>query len=200
MKIQDKEVPTVFQRKICWAALTGIALAVVILLVCSLLFGLGALFVVLEPVLLPVVIAGFFAYILSPCVALVQKRVTKRIWAVTTVMAAAGARMAVLSNKPHEVTEPMVRHIFPTVPFDVVLGFTPAFPRKPNPASMHHIAEQWGVSLEGITLVGDSLFDARCAENAGTSLVLVGWGYAADPAALRAWSAPVCEIVEMLEA
>jgi predicted PurR-regulated permease PerM len=90
MKIQDKEVPTVFQRKICWAALTGIALAVVILLVCSLLFGLGALFVVLEPVLLPVVIAGFFAYILSPCVALVQKRITKRIWAVTTVMAAAG--------------------------------------------------------------------------------------------------------------
>ena len=90
MKIQDKEVPTVFQRKICWAALTGIALAVVFLLVCSLLFGLGALFVVLEPVLLPVVIAGFFAYILSPCVALVQKRITKRIWAVTTVMAAAG--------------------------------------------------------------------------------------------------------------
>ena len=199
MKIQDKEVPTVFQRKICWAALTGIALAVVILLVCSLLFGLGALFVVLEPVLLPVVIAGFFAYILSPCVALVQKRVTKRIWAVTTVMAAAGARMPVLSNKPHEVTEPMVRHIFPTVPFDVVLGFTPAFPRKPNPASMHHIAEQWGVSLEGITLVGDSLFDARCAENAGTSLVLVGWGYAADPAALRAWPAPVCETVQELE-
>ena len=90
MMIQEKEVPTVFQRKICWAALTGIALAVVILLVCSLLFGLGALFVVLEPVLLPVVIAGFFAYILSPCVALVQKRISKRIWAVTTVMAAAG--------------------------------------------------------------------------------------------------------------
>lgn len=90
MKIQDKEVPTVFQRKICWAALTGIALAVVILLVCSLLFGLGALFVSLEPVLLPVVIAGFFAYILSPCVALVQKRIAKRVWAVTTVMAVAG--------------------------------------------------------------------------------------------------------------
>ena len=90
MKIQDKEVPTVFQRKICWAALTGIALAVVIILVCSLLFGLGALFVALEPVLLPVVIAGFFAYILSPCVALVQKRITKRVWAVTTVMAVAG--------------------------------------------------------------------------------------------------------------
>ena len=113
MKIQDKEVPTLFQRKICWAALTGVALVVVVSLVFGLLFGLGSLFVVL----LPVVIAGFLAYLLSPCVA----------------------------------------------------------------------------------LVGDSLFDARCAENAGTFLVLVGWGYAADPAALRAWPAPVCETVAELE-
>ncbi len=90
MKLQDRDVPTIFQRQICWAALTGIALAVVVILVCGLLFGLGALFVALEPVLLPVVIAGFFAYILSPCVALVQKRIKKRVWAVVAVMAAAG--------------------------------------------------------------------------------------------------------------
>lgn len=121
------------------------------------------------------------------------------ITALLEKLAAAGARLAVLSNKPHEVTEPMVRHLFPTVPFDVVLGYTPAFPRKPNPASMHHIAEKWGVSPVEITLVGDSLFDARCAENAGTGLVLVGWGYAADPAALRAWPAPVCETMGELE-
>ena len=93
MKIQDKEVPTIFQRKICWAALTGMALAVVVILVCGLLFGLGALFVALEPVLLPVVIAGFLAYILSPCVALVQKRITKRVWAVVSVMAVAGVML-----------------------------------------------------------------------------------------------------------
>ena len=93
MKLQDKDVPTIFQRQICWAALTGIALAVVVILVCGLLFGLGALFVALEPVLLPVVIAGFFAYILSPCVALVQKRIKKRVWAVVSVMAVAGVRL-----------------------------------------------------------------------------------------------------------
>ena len=89
MKIQDKEVPTHFQRKICWAALTGVALVVVVTLVFGLLFGLGSLFVALEPVLLPVVIAGFLAYLLSPCVALVQKRITKRIWAVVSVMSIA---------------------------------------------------------------------------------------------------------------
>ncbi|MBQ2869507.1 MAG: AI-2E family transporter [Akkermansia sp.] len=89
MKIQDKEVPTLFQRKICWAALTGVALVVVVTLVFGLLFGLGSLFVALEPVLLPVVIAGFLAYLLSPCVALVQKHITKRIWAVVSVMSIA---------------------------------------------------------------------------------------------------------------
>ena len=89
MKIQDKEVPTLFQRKICWAALTGMALVVVVSLVFGLLFGLGSLFVALEPVLLPVVIAGFLAYLLSPCVALVQKRITRRIWAVVSVMSIA---------------------------------------------------------------------------------------------------------------
>lgn len=89
MKIQDKEVPTLFQRKICWAALTGVALVVVVSLVFGLLFGLGSLFVALEPVLLPVVIAGFLAYLLSPCVALVQKRITRRIWAVVSVMSIA---------------------------------------------------------------------------------------------------------------
>ena len=96
MKIQDKEVPTLFQRKICWAALTGVALMVVILLVFGLLFGLGSLFVALEPVLLPVVIAGFLAYLLSPCVALVQARIAKRLWAVVSVMLLAGVALTAL--------------------------------------------------------------------------------------------------------
>ena len=71
--------------------------------------------------------------------------------------------------------------------------------QKTVSTSLHHIAERWGVAPSEITLVGDSLFDAGCAENAGTGLVLVGWGYAADPAALRAWPAPVCETVSALE-
>ena len=94
MKIQDKEVPTLFQRKICWAALTGVALVVVVLLVCGLLFGLGTLFVALEPVLLPVVIAGFLAYLLSPCVAMLQRRIPKRAWAVVIVMLLSGVLLA----------------------------------------------------------------------------------------------------------
>ncbi len=90
MKIQDKDIPTLFQRKMCWAALTGLALVVVVALVCGLLFGIGAVFVALEPVLLPVVTAGFLAYLLSPCVELVQRRIARRIWSVVLVMLGAG--------------------------------------------------------------------------------------------------------------
>ena len=96
MKIQDKDIPSVFQRKVCWAALTGLSLVVVVALVCGCLLGLGSLFVALEPVLLPVVIAGFLAYLLSPCVALVQKRITKRIWAVVSVMFVTGVALVAL--------------------------------------------------------------------------------------------------------
>ena len=91
-------MPTLFQRKICWAALTGVALLVVVALVGGLLLGVGSLFVALEPVLLPVVIAGFLAYLLSPCVSLVQRRIAKRLWAVMLVMLAAGVLLAGLGS------------------------------------------------------------------------------------------------------
>ncbi len=114
-----------------------------------------------------------------------------------TRLVAAGAQVAILSNKPHEVTEAIVRGLFPTIPFDPVLGFTGQFPRKPDPASMLHIASRWGVAPEEITLVGDSLYDARTAANAGSACALVAWGYA-KVGELVAWGCPVFGSVEQL--
>lgn len=92
-------------------------------------------------------------------------------------LASAGARLAVLSNKPHEVTLPMVKQLFPTVPFDPIMGFSERYPRKPDPAALLAIAELWGVPAEQVTLVGDSRFDAMTAENASCRLFLLDWGY-----------------------
>lgn len=113
-------------------------------------------------------------------------------------LVAGGAHVAVLSNKPHEVTEPMVRALFPIVPFAPILGYTGTFPRKPAPDSLRYIAEQWGVDASELTLVGDSLFDARTAQNAGCGLALVAWGYA-DIAGLREWGAPLFGSVDELK-
>lgn len=114
-----------------------------------------------------------------------------------TQLSAAGAMLAVLSNKPHDVTEPMVKALFPHTPFSCILGYTGEFPRKPAPDSLLHIARQWGVAPQEITMVGDSLFDAKTAENAACKLALVAWGYA-DVTELAEYPAPLFGSVDEL--
>lgn len=114
-----------------------------------------------------------------------------------TKLSAAGAKMAVLSNKPHDVTEPMVRSLFPHIPFSYIMGHTGQFPRKPAPQALLHITQGWGVGPQDVILVGDSLFDARTAQNAGCQTALVAWGYA-NIAELAAWPAPLFGSVDEL--
>lgn len=115
-----------------------------------------------------------------------------------TLLSAEGAHMAVLSNKPHDVTVPMVRAIFPHIRFEPILGYTGQYPRKPAPDALLHIAHEWNASPSELTLVGDSLYDARTASNAGCGLALVAWGYACT-ADLVAWPAPVFGSVDELK-
>ncbi len=110
----------------------------------------------------------------------------------------AGARVAVLSNKPHEVTEVLVRSVFPSVPFGPVLGHTADFPRKPAPDALLSIAREWGAEPAQLTLVGDSLIDARTAANAGVACALVAWGYADTSELIATSGCPVFSTVEEL--
>lgn len=113
------------------------------------------------------------------------------------LLAARGFKLAVLSNKPHEVTLPMVQRLFADIPFDPILGFTGLFPRKPAPDALLHIARQWGVTPAQLTLVGDSIYDARTARAAGSGLALVSWGYARLED-LRTAGAPLAHSVDEL--
>lgn len=107
--------------------------------------------------------------------------------------------LGVLSNKPHVVTGPLVRHILPDVPFQVVMGFSDRFPRKPEPGSLLSIVHAWGMEPGQVCMVGDSAHDGNTAVNAGTRLVLVGWGYSSR-AALDAFHVPVCASAAELSA
>lgn len=93
-------------------------------------------------------------------------------------LAAAGVRLAVLSNKPHDITVPMVQTLFPNIAFDAVMGNSPAFPRKPAPDALLYLAEQWGIAPAEMVMVGDSLYDAQTADNAECPCALFDWGYA----------------------
>lgn len=106
MSDKEKEVPTHFQRSVCWLALSGLCLVFIVSLLFGLVYGLGWLFVTLEPVLLPVVISGILAYLLSPCVNWVQRLVKRRIPAVLIVLLVTALAMGGLAMT---VVPPLVR-------------------------------------------------------------------------------------------
>ena len=110
-----------------------------------------------------------------------------------------GYPLGVLSNKPHAVTVPLVRHILPEIPFREVMGFSERFPRKPEPDSLLSIVRSWGREPAQVCMVGDSAHDGNTAVNAGTRLVLVGWGYSSR-SALDAFRVPVCAAAGELSA
>ena len=86
MSTGEKQYPTVLQKRVIWLALTLLSLAFVVVLACACAYGVIKLFVALEAVLLPVLIAGILAYLLNPVVRRIQRNVGKRIWAVLIVM------------------------------------------------------------------------------------------------------------------
>jgi len=97
MSVKEKKVPTPFQRNVCWLTLSSVCLVVMVALLCGFVCGIGWLFVTLEPVLLPVIVAGILAYLLSPAVKWVQTLVKKRIPAVLLVLLVAALGMGGLA-------------------------------------------------------------------------------------------------------
>lgn len=105
-KMKESNRFALLQQKTCRLALFCLALLTVIALVCAALYGLGRVFMALEPVLLPVVVAGVLAYLLYPPVVWVQKWVKKRLPAVLIVLLGASVLLAGLGMA---VVPPLVR-------------------------------------------------------------------------------------------
>lgn len=94
-KKSQKPVPTDFQKKTCWSALTALSIlaifgtAVLGILVTNYTLGF------LEPVLLPVIVAAVMAFLLEPIVSWLTRHKFSRLWAVVTVMAGIVAGIAI---------------------------------------------------------------------------------------------------------
>jgi predicted PurR-regulated permease PerM len=80
--------PTAFQRRTLWNAVTGMAILILGALLVGLIWLLGQLFGFLQPVLVPVIVAGIIAYVLDPAVCFLEKRRMNRFWAVSSIFAA----------------------------------------------------------------------------------------------------------------
>lgn len=113
--------------------------------------------------------------------------------------AAAGHRLGVLSNKPHDFTVEIVARLFPEIAFDAVLGQRPEVPRKPDPAGALEIAAAFGLSPAACVMIGDSTMDLETGARAGMSTVAVTWGYHDAGALLGARPDVVADSLDDLE-
>lgn len=77
--------PTRFQQRTLWNAATGVAMLIIGVLLVVLIWVIGQVFSFLQPVLVPLLVAGIVAYLLDPVVCLLEKRGLSRLWSVVTV-------------------------------------------------------------------------------------------------------------------
>ena len=87
-----------------------------------------------------------------------------------------GARLAVLSNKPHAFTVEIVQFLFPAM-FDPIIGQRHGIPHKPAPAGLQEILDQWQLPAATCVLLGDSTMDLQTAQALGVQAAAATWGY-----------------------
>jgi phosphoglycolate phosphatase len=85
--------------------------------------------------------------------------------------------MAVLTNKPHEHTEPIMAALFGRWTFVAIEGYREESRRKPDPRTALEIVALMGASPAEVMMVGDSKTDVLTGINAGMVPVGVTWGY-----------------------
>src|SRR5207247_7070560 len=80
-------LPTRWQARLIWLALTGLAIATLVALGVALLWGLGRVVEALGPVLWPLAIAAIIACLLDPAVDLIERKGMPRPRAIVAVFA-----------------------------------------------------------------------------------------------------------------
>jgi len=92
-------------------------------------------------------------------------------------MKAAGFRLGCITNKVERYTKPLLKGIGLAHYFDIVLAGDTLTEKKPSPLPLLHAAKFFGVPIEQLLLVGDSLSDVMAARAAGCPVFCVPYGY-----------------------
>jgi predicted PurR-regulated permease PerM len=99
--------PTPWQKKMLWNAITSLSLLVIAAIVIFTLYVTTQVLAFLQPLLLPVAVAGVFAYLLEPLVSWLARKKMPRLLAVIIVFGAfvLGAALLVVGVVPSIYTE-----------------------------------------------------------------------------------------------
>ncbi len=88
-----------------------------------------------------------------------------------------GLKLAILSNKADELTQKICSQLLSQWNFEVIMGASERFPRKPEPDAALFIAKTMHIATENILYVGDTNVDMKTANAAGMFAVGVTWGF-----------------------
>jgi phosphoglycolate phosphatase len=85
--------------------------------------------------------------------------------------------MAVLSNKPDDASQTIVKALLPDDVFKIVLGAIPQRPKKPDPSAALEIAARLDIPPQDFLFIGDMPIDMQTACAAGMFPLGVLWGF-----------------------
>jgi phosphoglycolate phosphatase len=92
-------------------------------------------------------------------------------------MHAAGARLAVLTNKPVKISHRIMEGLGLASLFFRIYGGNSFDHKKPNRIGIDALREESGIAATDTWMVGDSYVDVQTARNAGVSSCGVSWGF-----------------------
>jgi phosphoglycolate phosphatase len=108
---------------------------------------------------------------------LLQSKPFEGVVAGLDAMKAAGFRLGCITNKLARYTEPLLKGVGLADYFEIVLSGDTLPEKKPHPLPLLHAAKFFGVPVEHLLLIGDSLNDAVAARAAGCPVFCVPYGY-----------------------
>lgn len=88
-----------------------------------------------------------------------------------------GIEIAILSNKPHNVTQAIIKETFGDGFFAQVVGQREEVRKKPAPNGFLSIAQDLGAKPQECVMIGDSGVDMQTGKNAGAHSIGVLWGF-----------------------
>ncbi len=108
---------------------------------------------------------------------LLQSRVFDGVIDGLDAMQAAGLRLGCITNKVERYTTPLLAGIGLAKYFEIVLAGDTLPEKKPHPMPLLHAAKFFGVPIDQLLLIGDSLNDTVAARAAGCPVFCVPYGY-----------------------
>lgn len=88
-----------------------------------------------------------------------------------------GKRMAVVTNKPAELAERLLKDLGMESYFDMVVGGDTYPNRKPHPEPLERVLEHLGVLPASAVFIGDSPVDCQAGRSAGARTIGVTYGF-----------------------